>query len=105
MSLFRAAAKVRSPDGVEWEIYRYRFKWEPPKRRRDLPRALVASLRSDEWTIEAVAYLPRRRLCRWTTTREHTGHVLAQVEGHLARGDVPQRLANAVYRGERRSAR
>jgi hypothetical protein len=32
--------------------------------------------------------------------------VLAQVEGHLARGDIPARLTNAVYRGEvRRSAR
>jgi hypothetical protein len=105
VSLFRPAVKVRSPDGVEWEIYRYRFKWQPPARRRDLPRALVASVRSDEWTIDAVAYLPRRRVCRWTTSREHTGQVLAQVEGHLARGDVPQHLANAVYRGERRSAR
>jgi hypothetical protein len=105
VSLFRPAAKVRSPDGVEWEIYRYRFKWKPPARRRDLAHALVASVRSDEWTIDAVAYLPQPRICRWTTTREHTGHVLAQVEGHLARGDVPQHLANAVYRGERRSAR
>jgi hypothetical protein len=106
VSLFRPAVKVTSPDGVEWEIYRYRFKWRPPMRRRDVPRALVAALRSEEWTIYAVAYLPRRRVCRWTTTREHTGHVLAQVEGHLARGDVPQHLTHAVYRGEeRRSAR
>lgn len=105
MSLFRPAVKVRSPDGVEWEIYRYRFRWKPPARRRGLARAFVASVRSDEWTIDAVAYLPQPRICRWTTTREHTGQVLAQVEGHLARGDVPQHLANAVYRGERRSAR
>lgn len=105
MSLFRPTVKVRSPDGVEWEIYRYRFRWQPPARRRDLPRALLASLRSDEWTIDAVAYLPHPRVCRWTTAREHTGQVLAQVEGHLARGDVPQHLSNALYRGESRSAR
>ncbi len=101
MSLFRAAAKVTSPDGRTWEIYAYRFRWQPPLRRRDLPRALVTSLRSD-WTIDAVTYEPPQVVHTWTTTREHKGQVLAQVEGHLARGDVPLRLANAVYR---RSAR
>jgi hypothetical protein len=106
VSVFRPAVKVRSPDGVEWEIYRYHFKWQRPARRRDLLRAAIAALRSDEWVVDAVAYLPQPRVCRWTTTREHTGQVLAQVEGHLARGDVPQHLAHAVYRGEeRRSAR
>jgi hypothetical protein len=30
------------------------------------------------------------------------GVVLAQVEGHLARGDIPQRLTNATYLGLRR---
>ena len=106
MSLLRPAAKVTSPDGGQWEIYRYRFNWQHPARRRDLPRALVRALRASDWTIAAVTYLPRPRVFTWTTTAEHKGHVLAQVEGHLARGDLPQRLTNAVYRGEeRRSAR
>jgi hypothetical protein len=106
VSLFRAAVKVTSPDAAEWEIYAYRFTWERPARRRDLARALVRALRTSEWTIAAVTYLPRPRTYTWTTMREHKGQVLAQVEGHLARGDVPHRLSNAVYRGEeRRSAR
>jgi hypothetical protein len=106
VSLFRPAAKVTSPDAAQWEIYAYRFSWERPARRRDLPRALVKALRTRDWTIAAVTYLPRPRTYTWTTTTEHKGQVLAQVEGHLARGDVPQHLSNAVYRGEeRRSAR
>jgi len=106
VSLFRPAAKVTSPDAAHWEIYAYRFSWERPARRRDLPRALVRALRTSDWTIAAVTYLPRPRTYTWTTTREHKGQVLAQVEGHLARGDVPHHLSNAVYRGEeRRSAR
>jgi hypothetical protein len=101
VSVFRPAAKVTSPDGRAWEIYAYRFRWQPPRRRRDLLRALVASLRSD-WTIDAVTFEPHQTVHTWTTTAEHKGQVLAQVEGHLARGDVPLRLSNAVYR---RSAR
>lgn len=101
MSLFRPAAKVTSPDGRAWKIYAYRFRWQRPRRLRDLPRALVVSLRS-EWTIDAVTYEPQETLHTWTTAAEHKGQVLAQVEGHLARGDVPLRLSNAVYR---RSAR
>ena len=101
MSVFRPAVKVRSPDGQTWEIYAYRFRWERPRRRRDLLRALATSLRSD-WTIAAVTYELHETVHTWTTTSEHKGQVLAQVEGHLARGDVPLRLANAVYR---RSAR
>jgi hypothetical protein len=65
----------------------------------------VRMQRSDEWTIDAVAWMPKRTVYTWTTTREYKGQVLAQVEGHLARGDIPQRLTNAVYRGESRSAR
>lgn len=106
MSLVRPAAKVTSPDGAQWEIYGYRFRWERPARRRDLPRAFVQALRARDWTIAAVTYLPRPRAYTWTTTSEHKGQVLAQIEGHLARGSVPQHLTNAVYRGEeRRSAR
>jgi hypothetical protein len=71
----------------------------------DVARATVAAVRSDAWTIEAISFLPRPTAYTWTTTREYRGQVVAQVEGHLARGDVPTRLTNAVYRGERRSAR
>jgi hypothetical protein len=67
----------------------------------DVPRAAVAALRSDEWTIEAVTWLPRRTSYTWTTTREHRDHVLAQVEGQLARGEAPPRPRKAVYRGAR----
>jgi hypothetical protein len=103
VSVFRPAAKVASPDGREWEIYAYRFRWNPPARRRDVFRALAAAARAsfgDDWTIEAVNYDPPDRRYRWSTTREWKGQVLAQVEGHLARGDVPLRLTHAVYRGE-----
>jgi hypothetical protein len=106
VSLFRPAAKVTAPDGVEWEIYAYRFAWVRPRRRRDLVRALWRAVRTSDWTIAAVTHLPRPRTVTWMTTSEHKGQVLAQIEGHLARGDLPQHLSNAVYRGEeRRSAR
>ncbi len=108
MSVFHAAAKVQSPDGREWELYAYRIRWERPERRRDVLRALAAALRAargDDWTIDAIAHVPSKTVYRWTTTGEHKGQVLAQVEGHLARGDVPLRLTNAVYRGESRSDR
>ena len=71
----------------------------------DLARAGVRSVRSDDWTIEAVSWVPSETRFTWSTTTEHKGQVLAQVEGHLARGDLPLRLTNAVYRGESRSAR
>jgi hypothetical protein len=124
VSVFRPTVKVTSPDGHEWEIYAYKLKVRDPKPARRmrfvdlvlfLPRLLagIARLavaaartqRSDEWTIDAVSHLPRNTVYTWTTTTEFKGQVLAQVEGHLARGDIPQRLTNAVYRGERRSAR
>ncbi|MES1247396.1 MAG: hypothetical protein ABUS54_06965 [Actinomycetota bacterium] len=108
MSVFRAVAKVTGPDGQEWEIYAYRVKWQKPLRRREVWRSVLAAWRAsrgDDWTIEAVSHLPRPTVLTWTTTSEHRGQVLAQVEGHLARGDIAQRLTNAVYRGERRSAR
>ena len=65
----------------------------------------LRTIGSDAWTIDAVSYLPQPTVYTWTTTSEYKGQVLAQVEGNLARGDIPQRLTNAVYRGERRSAR
>ena len=108
MSVFRPAARITAPDGRDWEIYAYRVRWESPKRWRDVWRAVLAAwraARSDDWTVDAVTYLPRETVYTWTTTTEHKGQVLAQVEGHLARGDLPIHLTNADYRGERRSAR
>jgi hypothetical protein len=109
VSVFRPTARVTSPDGQEWEIYAYRVQWRRPERRRDLLRSVAAAFRaarSDDWTIDAIAHLPRKTVYRWTTTTEHRGQVLAQVEGHLARGGILERPSNAVYRGEvRRSAR
>jgi hypothetical protein len=104
VSLFRAAARVTAPDGREWELYAYRFRWQPPRRKRDVLRALAASL-PPEWTIAAVTYEPHETVYTWTTTREFKGQVLAQVEGSIARGGIPQRLTNATYLGESRSAR
>jgi len=109
MSKFRRTALVTAPDGSEWEIYAYKFRWRSPPRRRDIVRAVLASartLRLETWTVDAVTYMPRKRVYTWRTTGEHKGQVLAQVQGHLARGDIPMRLANADYLGEdRRSAR
>jgi hypothetical protein len=115
--MFRPSAKVRSPDGRDWEIYAFRFRLPPsegePSRRiarllRHLPRlarAALAAPRSRTWTIEAVAYLPAHEAYAWSTVDEFKGQVLAQVEGSLARGDVPQHLTNATYLGWRRSER
>ena len=107
MSVFRPSVRVRSPDGREWELYAYRTT-DPPRATRRLARlvqALVASVRafrSDAWTIQAITWLPVRTRYTWTTTREFRGQVLAQVEGSLARGDVPLHLTNATYRGASR---
>jgi hypothetical protein len=62
----------------------------------------LETLRGDEWTIDAITFYPQQTVHSWTTTSEYKGQVLAQVEGHLARGDVPLHLTNAVYK---RSAR
>jgi len=101
VSRFRPHAHVTGPDGRDWKIYAYRFRWQRPARRRDVLGALVDSFRAG-WTIDAVSYAPHEIVHTWTTTSEYKGQVLAQVEGHLARGDIPLRLANAVYK---RSAR
>jgi hypothetical protein len=73
-----------------------------------IPRALVrlvdatlAGMRavgSDEWTIEAVTFAAHGESLKWTTTREFRGQVLAQVEGGIARGDMP-RPRNATFVG------
>ena len=107
MTLVRAAARVNGPDGREWEIYAYKLAVGRPRPRRRRARvgAALRSLRGDAWTVAAVTYVPQELSYTWTTTTEHRGQVVAQVEAHLARGDIPQHLTNAVYRGESRSAR
>jgi hypothetical protein len=67
--------------------------------------AAVRAARSDDWTIEAITFMPQKQSYVWKTTGEFRGQVLAQVEGSLARGNVPQQLRNATYVGWRRSAR
>jgi hypothetical protein len=62
----------------------------------DLPVAIVRALRSDSWTIEAISWAPFRASYTWTTTLEHRGQVLAQIEGGLARGETP-RPRNAQF--------
>jgi hypothetical protein len=71
----------------------------------DVAIAAIRAVASDEWTIEAITFVPQRQSMTWTTTTEHKGQVLAQVEGSLARGHPPGQLRNATYRGWRRSAR
>jgi hypothetical protein len=70
----------------------------------DVTVAGIRAAASDEWTIEAVSYVPQQSYA-WQTTSEHKGQVLAQVEGSLARGDVPSNLRNADYLGWSRSDR
>jgi hypothetical protein len=64
----------------------------------EVPRAGLDALRSDEWTIEAITWQPHRTSYTWRTTREFRGHVLAQVEGQLARGETP-RPRHATFLG------
>jgi hypothetical protein len=71
----------------------------------DVGLAAARAARSDKWTIEAITFMPQRQSYTWRTTSEHRGQVLAQIEGSLQRGDVPQNLRNATYVGWRRSAR
>jgi hypothetical protein len=67
--------------------------------------AAVRALRSDTWTVEAITFMPQKQSYSWKTTGEYRGQVLAQVQGSLQRGDIPQHLRNATYSGWRRSAR
>jgi len=64
----------------------------------DFPVAAVHAIGSDEWTIEAVTWIPHRQSFTWTTSLEYRGQVLAQVEAGLAQGDIP-RPRNATYIG------
>ena len=106
MSVFRPTVRLQDPDGRDWEIYAYKLDldidagdWRRLHRATQAARSLVGSgirsLRSDDWTIEAICFIPRESY-RWRTTREFKGQVLARVEGSLARGDVPTRLTNAL---------
>jgi hypothetical protein len=107
MSVFRPAVRFQSPDGRAWELYAYRTK-EPLRRTRRLARlgerlvVSVRALRGDAWTIQAITWAPIASSYTWTTTTEFRGQVLAQVEGNLARGDVPLHLTNATFRGASR---
>ena len=106
MSVFRPTVRLQDPDGRDWEIYAYKLDLDvdggdgrpllrAAQAARSLAGSAVHSLRSDEWTIEAICFVPRESY-RWRTTREFKGQVLARVEGSLARGDVPTRLTNAL---------
>ncbi len=71
----------------------------------DAGLAAARAVRSNTWTIEAITFMPDRQSYTWKTTSEYRGQVLAQIEGSLQRGDVPQHLRNATYVGWSRSAR
>jgi hypothetical protein len=71
----------------------------------DIGIAAVRAARSDTWTIQAITFMPQHETYTWKTTSEYRGQVLAQVQGSLQRGDVPQHLRNATYVGWSRSAR
>jgi hypothetical protein len=112
VSVFRPAVRVRAPDGRDWEVYAYKLRVERaavegPRLTRLVRAARLTlvsagrSLRTDEWTIEAICFVPGESY-RWRTTREFKGQVLARVEGGLARGDPPTRLPNASFLGWRR---
>lgn len=107
MSVFRPTVRLQDPDGRLWEIYAYKLDLDvdggdgrPLRRAARAARSLTASairaLRSEEWTIEAICYVPRESY-RWRTTREFKGQVLARVEGSIARGYVPTGLTNASF--------
>lgn len=65
----------------------------------ELPRAALRARGSDEWTIEAVTWLPHETRYTWTTTSEFRRNVLAQLEGQIARGEIPPRPTRATYIG------
>lgn len=97
-----AAAEFAIVNGVVWLVLLI------PRlllRLVDAGIAAARALRSDTWTVEAITFMPHRQSYTWKTTGEYRGQVLAQVQGSLQRGDVPQHLRNATYVGWRRSAR
>lgn len=88
MSGLRPHARTTSPDGREWEIYAYRARIPPERKRFRSLRRLFAP-RARDWTVEASSWAPYPITKRWTTTHELRGQVLASVEGQLARGEEP----------------
>ncbi|HVS84628.1 MAG TPA: hypothetical protein VHD91_03250 [Gaiellaceae bacterium] len=104
MSLLRPAARVTDPEGRTWELYLFRLQLPPPRRPvhgwlRELAAEAARARRSDEWFVEAVVWLPHETRYRWTTSGEFRRNVLAQLEGQLARGEVPPRPTRATYLG------
>jgi hypothetical protein len=67
----------------------------------DVPRAAVRMRGSDVWTVEAITWQPHRTAFTWRTTGEFRRNVVAQVQGQLARGEVPT-PRHATYLGETR---
>ncbi|MBV8478724.1 MAG: hypothetical protein JOY72_00335 [Actinobacteria bacterium] len=88
MSGLRPSVRMVAPDGREWELYAYRVRPQLEEGRFRRIRRLFAP-RVPEWTVQAVSWAPYPIDIRWTTSSELRGHVLAQVEGQLARGDHP----------------
>jgi hypothetical protein len=106
--MLRPHARTAGPDGREWEIYAYKLRLRRPLRARhrllhaavDVPVAAARAVRSDEWTIEAVSWAPYPLRYRWSTAADSRGQVLAQVEGSLARGEIPHPRHAAPLVGE-----
>ena len=103
MSVFRPIRRVTAPDGGLWEIYAYKVRYVPGEGRRlrrlvHLVREALRSLRSDQWTIQAMCFIPRETYT-WRTTREHKGQVLAHVEGLVASGDMRTSIRHATFVG------
>jgi hypothetical protein len=72
-----------------------RLLWDPP-------RAGLAALASDRWTVEAVSWYPQRTSHRWITQRRHRREVVAEVGRQIAAGRFPPKPRNATYTGEDR---
>jgi hypothetical protein len=103
VSSLRPAARVDDVAGQSWEIYAYRFRLPRRSSRGfratvrwlvravvDVPRAAREARRSDDWTIEAISWLPRETRYTWRTTTEYRGNVLAQIEAGIAAGEIPR---------------
>jgi len=106
VSVFRPVLRVTAPNGAAWEIYAYKLRYVPGEGRwlRKVVQGVGAMLRSlgaDEWTIQAVCFVPRETYT-WRTTGEHKGQVLARVEAVIASGDSRTRIRNATFVGWKR---
>jgi len=67
----------------------------------DVPRAGLAALGSDNWTVEAVTWYPQPRSHRWSTQRIHRREVVAEVAHQIAGGQLPPSPRHARYIGDR----